>query len=88
MNWLIPYVQMAFEVYSWLVVIRVFLSWIPHNPYAPVFRFIYEVTEPAMAPFRKLLGRFIFLGMDFSPILVIFALRIIETLVLNLLRAI
>lgn len=32
----------------WLIIIRVFLSYLPHDPYAPIFRFIYEMTEPIM----------------------------------------
>lgn len=78
------YVRVAFEVYSWLIIIRVFLSWIPHDPYKPIFRFIYEITEPFLAPFRKLIGRT--MAIDFSPIIAIVVLRLIESLVLNLLN--
>ena len=81
---LIPYVRIAFEVYNWLIIIRVFLSWIPHDPYKPVFRFIYEITEPVLAPFRKLIGRR--MALDFSPVIAIVVLQLVESLVLDLLR--
>lgn len=81
---LIPYVRTAFEVYNWLIIIRVFLSWIPHDPYKPVFRFIYEITEPVLSPFRKMIGRRMMI--DFSPVIAIIVLQFIEMLVLNLLR--
>lgn len=80
---LIPYVRIAFDVYYWLIIVRVLLSWIPHDPYKPIFRFIYEVTEPALAPFRKLMSRRMMI--DFSPLFALIALQILETLVLNIL---
>lgn len=86
MYWLIPYVRTAFQVFDWLIIIRVLLSWIPHNPYNPVLKFIYEITEPVLAPFKKIIG--IRPGIDFSPIIAIFALRMVEYLVIMLLRAI
>lgn len=79
-------VNLAFEVMMWLVVIRCILSFIRHNPYHPLIRFIYDITEPIMAPFRRLLppaG-----GIDFSPIIVWMVLMLLRNLVLGLLRAI
>ncbi len=86
MTWLIPYIRIAFEVLDWLIIIRVLLSWIPHDPYNPIFRFIYEITEPVLAPFRRLLGRRMMV--DFSPILAIFAIQLVEMLVIDFLRVI
>jgi len=79
-------VNRAFEVMMWLVVIRCILSFIRHNPYHPLIRFIYDITEPIMAPFRRLLppaG-----GIDFSPIIVWMVLMLLRNLVLGILRAI
>jgi len=79
-------VNLAFEVMMWLVVIRCILSFIRHNPYHPLIRFIYDITEPIMAPFRRLLppaG-----GIDFSPIIVWMVLMLLRNLVLGILRAI
>lgn len=86
MYFIIPYVRTAFEVFNWLIIIRVVLSWIPHNPYSPIFKFIYEVTEPVLAPFRRMIG--IRPGIDFSPIIAIFALQVVEYLIIMILRAI
>lgn len=81
---IIPYVRIAFDVYYWLIIIRVLLSWVPHDPYKPIFRFVYETTEPALAPFRKIIGRTRMM-IDFSPILALIALQVLETIVLNIL---
>ena len=79
-------VNLAFEVMMWLVVIRCILSFIRHNPYQPIIRFIYDITEPIMEPFRRLLppaG-----GIDFSPIIVWMVLMLLRNLVLGILNAI
>lgn len=78
------YVRIAFEVYNWLIIIRVFLSWIPHDPYKPIFRFLYEITEPVLGFFRKLIKTR--MAIDFTPILAIIALQFLETIVISLIR--
>lgn len=85
MYWTIPYARMAFEVYNWLIIIRVFLSWVPHNPANPIFRFLYEITEPVLAPFRRIMGRYS-VGIDFSPVIALIVLQIIESFIISLLR--
>ncbi|MCL6446587.1 MAG: YggT family protein [Armatimonadetes bacterium] len=77
-------VNVIFQVYYWLIFIRIILSFIRHNPYQPLIRFIYEVTEPWLRIFRRFIPP---VGMiDFSPIAAFFALEILRQLVLALLR--
>ena len=83
MNPIIQVVDIVFEVLVWLVIARCILSFVRHNPYQPVFRFIYDVTEPIMAPFRRLIppaG-----GLDFSPIVVLLVLSLVQRIVVRLL---
>jgi YggT family protein len=77
-------VNVAFEVYSALLLIRILLSWIRHNPYQPIIRFIYEVTDPYLRIFRRIVPPY---GqIDFSPIVAFFVLEfIIKRIVLVLL---
>ncbi len=78
---LIQIVNIAFSVLIWMVIIRCLLSFIPHNPYQSIIRFVYEVTEPIMAPFRRLvpmLG-----GLDLSPIVVVLALEVVRWAVIR-----
>ncbi len=78
-------VNVIFQVYYWLIFIRIILSFIRHNPYQPLIRFIYEVTEPWLRIFRRFIPP---VGMiDFSPIAAFFALEILRQLVLVFLRA-
>lgn len=80
-------INVIFQVYYWLIFIRIILSLriIRHNPYQPLIRFIYEVTEPWLRIFRRFIPP---VGMiDFSPVAAFFALEILRQLVLALLRA-
>ncbi|MFS8525037.1 MAG: YggT family protein [Limnochordales bacterium] len=77
-------VGLAFEVYTWLLIIRILLTWFPVDPYNPLVQFIARVTDPFLNLFRGLLPP---LGaVDISPILAFFALRLLRTLVMSILR--
>ncbi|NLB88402.1 MAG: YggT family protein [Syntrophomonadaceae bacterium] len=83
---LIELVNMAFTILVWLIIARCILSFVRHDPYQPVIKFIYDVTEPIMAPFRKLIpptG-----GIDFSPIIAVLALSFLQKIIVDLLYAI
>ena len=72
-------VDVAFEVLVWLIIARCILSFVRHDPYHPLLRFIYDVTEPVMAPFRRLVP--IAGGLDFSPLLAIMVIELVRRLV-------
>jgi YggT family protein len=69
-------VDIAFEVMVWLIIARCILSFVRHNPYSPIIKFIYDVTEPVMAPFRRLLP--MTSGIDFSPLIAVLALELVR----------
>ena len=73
------------EVMVWLIIIRVFLSYLPHDPYAPIFRFIYEMTEPIMQLASRVLPNSLKAPLDFSPLV---ALLVLQFLVWPVLRSI
>lgn len=74
------------RVYYWLIIIRILLSWIPlpeNDIVRTLYRLIFDATEPYLGLFRRLipsLGRG-GVGFDFSPILAIMVLYVIENLV-------
>ncbi|MDD3852263.1 MAG: YggT family protein [Syntrophomonadaceae bacterium] len=80
---IILFVNLAFQLLIYLVIGRCILSFIKHNPYQPVIKFIYDITEPIMAPFKKLIPAAG--GVDFSPILVVLALSLAQKLINDLL---
>ena len=75
-----------FSVYRWLLIIKVLTSWIPpQNRRHPIFKFIDDVTDPILNPFRRILPSMG--GADFSPVLVFFLLQFVEGIVLSILRS-
>lgn len=80
-------VNNLFEVYLWIMIARIILSWVRPNPSHPLLRsliiFVYQMTEPVMRPFRQILPAMG--GLDFSPILVFVALHLARRVVLTLL---
>ncbi|MBA3060783.1 MAG: YggT family protein [Nitrospirota bacterium] len=62
--------DIVLKVYMWVVIIAAVISWVSPDPYNPIVRFLYVVTEPAFRPIRRLIGYR--LGpIDISPLIVI-----------------
>jgi YggT family protein len=55
--------------YMWIIIARAILSWVNPDPYNPIVRFLYNVTEPVLWRIRRALPLFAG-GIDFSPIIV------------------
>lgn len=68
------------QLYSYLLLIRVVLSWINPNPRNNLLVMVVNVTEPVLAPLR---GIFNFRGFDFSPILALLLIRIIMNVIIK-----
>eukprot|EP01047_Picozoa_sp_COSAG01_P000245 COSAG01_NODE_4_length_55812_cov_1344.168109_7_plen_87_part_00 len=76
-------IDFIFQALYLVLIIRVLLSWIPHNTYHPLISPIYRVTEPMLKPFQNIIPSWK-IGIDLSPILAFFALGIIRRLVFTL----
>ncbi|MDD4237375.1 MAG: YggT family protein [Desulfotomaculaceae bacterium] len=83
MGIIITAVNVAFEVYTYLIIIRILLSWVRHNPYQPLIRFIYEITDPYLNVFKRFIPPFG--AMDFSPIVAFFVLQLLRNIVIKFL---
>ena len=69
-------VAQLIDVYTFVVIVAVIISWLRLPPYHPVARYTRLLTEPALAPIRKLLPPVG--GLDFSPMILIIVLRVIR----------
>ena len=66
------------EIYSYVVLIRVLLSWFNPNPHNPLVQFLRGVTDPALDTVRSFLPRFFWsTGIDFTPIVLFFLLKLV-----------
>ncbi|MDI6781931.1 MAG: YggT family protein [bacterium] len=74
---------MLFKLVYFVLVVRMLLSWVNPDPYNQMVRFVYRVTEPILAPFRRIIPP---MGMiDISPIVVFLLLSFIERFVVGVL---
>jgi len=85
---LIRTVDAFFNILYFLILIRVLLSWFGRGiQYNSSFRgainFIYGVTEPILRPIRQVLPTSN-MGIDFSPIVAFFLLRIARSIIVSL----
>ncbi|OQX96099.1 hypothetical protein B6I21_02000 [candidate division KSB1 bacterium 4572_119] len=62
------------NLYIFIIIFRVVLSWIPHNPHQTFVRIIFEITEPPLQWIRQWLPNFG--GLDLSPAILIFGIII------------
>ena len=69
--------DLVIVAYIWIIIARALLSWVSPDPYNPIVRFLYRVTEPVLRPVRERLGGFQ-VGLDFSPMIVILVLYFLK----------
>jgi len=75
--------SMIFNVIYFLLVIRIILSWFGVNPYNEIVQILYKITEPILAPFRRLPLHF---GMmDFSPIVAFIVIAFLRNFLVGIL---
>ncbi|MHB1646371.1 MAG: YggT family protein [Candidatus Acididesulfobacter diazotrophicus] len=72
-------INIILTVYMWIIIIKALVSWVNPDPYNPIIRFLDDVTEPVLRKVRAVIpiGN---IGIDLSPIIVIFAIYILQML--------
>lgn len=71
------------KIYFWVVVISAILSWVRPDPYNPIVRTLRTLTEPVYFRIRKLLPFTYTSGIDFSPLIVLLAIELVDRIVVN-----
>lgn len=82
---LVYFVDIACEIYIYILFARVICSWIRVNPYNKLFQFIFSLTEPALAPIRRLMPKNI--GLDFSPMILMFLVIFLQRILITVIAA-
>lgn len=83
---MIGLVRFLFELYAVILLARVLISWVQVDPNNQLVRIIYQLTEPLLAPIRRLLPQS---GtMDFSPIVAFIVLLVAEQIVVVMLSSV
>lgn len=70
----------ALQVYQLILLARVLMTWIPNLNYNnPIARFLYQATEPVLAPIRRALPQMG--GIDLSPLVVFLGISVLMQLI-------
>jgi YggT family protein len=77
----LSFLALLIDAYSLVVLSSVILSWIRLSEDNPFVRFIQALTEPVLAPIRRVLPDLG--GFDFSPMILLFGLRMLRGLLLH-----
>ncbi|HTY44511.1 MAG TPA: YggT family protein [Patescibacteria group bacterium] len=56
-------------VLYWLIIVRALVSWVNPDPFNPIVQFLYNATEPLLAPIRRVLPFTMRVGIDISPLI-------------------
>ena len=73
---LLTFAELLLQILWIAILIRVLLSWFPIDPYNPIVRVLFEITEPVLAPFRRVIPR---IGMfDLSPLAALLVIQLIQ----------
>ena len=66
MPYVLTFLGLLLQVLWLAILVRVILSWFPVDQSNPIIRIVWEITEPVLAPIRRVIPR---IGMfDLSPL--------------------
>ncbi len=69
------FISILAQILFWAILFRALLSWIPGSSNSPLHRVVVEITEPVLAPLRRVVPKF---GMiDITPMIAMIILQVI-----------
>jgi YggT family protein len=91
MSTVINIISWLFQIYEFLILIRVLLSWINVNPYRPTIdhplvRLLYRITDPVLEPLRRIIPP-IGGAVDITPVVALLLLEIVRQVIIRALLA-
>jgi YggT family protein len=83
MSFVQQFLNLLFLALEITILIRILMTWIPNlNPDNPIVQIIRSITDPILEPARRLIPPIG--GLDFSPIVVLLLLSVLQSLVSRL----
>ena len=84
MTFLFGFLELLFQVLTFCIIVRVVLSWISPGQTNIITTVIYHITEPILAPIRRILPK---TGMfDFAPMVAVIICQVIIFVILPLVK--
>ncbi len=76
-EYLHQFLSILLQILSIAILVRILLTWFPIDQSNPIIRLLFDVTEPVLAPFRRIIPR---IGMfDLSPIAAMLVIQFVQT---------
>jgi YggT family protein len=86
-GFLLTFIRLLFEILTFAIIARALLSWFPIRPGNPFYTLLVildQITEPILAPLRRIIPR---IGMiDITPIVALILLQVIQQILVQALR--
>ncbi len=76
-------VHSLISMYIWVIIIAAVLSFVQPDPRNPIVDILNRLTQPVFRFIRQKLPFVVFSGIDLSPIVVIFGLQFIDTIIVR-----
>jgi len=80
---ILQFISLVLNLYMWAVIIAALITWVQPNPYNPIVRFLWGITEPVYAFIRRYIPT-TFGGIDIAPIILILAIEFVSMLINNI----
>lgn len=71
------------NLYFWVVIASAVITWVRPDPYNPIVRTLRALTEPVFYQIRKAMPFTYANGMDFSPLVVLIAIELVNNILVK-----
>ncbi len=78
--------DIVLTVLYWLIIVRALISWVNPDPFNPIVQFLHGITEPILAPIRRMLPLGFKFGIDISPFIAVLLIIFLQSFLLGVLR--
>ena len=82
MIFIVRFLDVLITILYFAIIARAIISWFPVSPSNVIVALIYQITEPILAPLRRIIPR---VGMiDITPLVALIVLAVIQNLISQL----
>ena len=80
MGYFVTFMDLLLTILGFAIIIRALLSWVSVDPYNPLVQILFQITEPILAPLRRIIPP---IGgmMDISPIVALIILQVLQAII-------
>ena len=80
---ILQFISLLLHIYVWIIIISALITWVQPNPYNPIVRFLWNITEPVYNYIRRFVPT-TFGGIDIAPFILILLIEFLQILIANI----